>query len=394
MLKQILLIPLCVSGILFSQYNDIPTVTTNPLNYYSTHYSTNMTTYGHAGITRGNLNNITNINPALLKNAIGFTTGFSSFFEDLDYSFVKVHNPPLKSWSIIIPGSLSISIGSNMKFNQTIDYGCMVVTNEWYPDTTCGGSPKDQFRIQTYSVNFSKELNKNITIGFKYNRDNLFKKVSEDYMMNFEINDHVDYWGVGILFNKNFSDIGIMYLNGKNFYRTINLPYTFNIPEGDTVNDTILNYALYTYYHVPSILGIGVSCYNNPISYLINVKKIFWDPIGGFHIDSEGYVSDSSHPYEENILTAGVQYNINNSLELSLTTTINNLKTDYFINRERKIITIGGIYKSQYYDINLTYGFPYDVEKDDFFGTYQNLINYFRVGLIFHIPMDKDLNTN
>ena len=71
--KRILLIPLCMSGILFSQYRDIPDVVTNvetyslSYYYYSTHYSINMTTYGHAGITKGNLNNISNINPALLK---------------------------------------------------------------------------------------------------------------------------------------------------------------------------------------------------------------------------------------------------------------------------------------------------------------------------------------
>ena len=90
MLKRILLISLCVGdGILFSQYHDIPDVVTkvetNSLNYYSNQYSTNMTTYGHAGTTKGNLNNITNINPALLKSANGFTAGFSLFSEELDH---------------------------------------------------------------------------------------------------------------------------------------------------------------------------------------------------------------------------------------------------------------------------------------------------------------------
>jgi hypothetical protein len=370
-LKRLLFIALLVSYCL-PQGGDMPDVVTiNPLNYYSTHYSTNMTTYGHAGITKGNLNNITNINPALLKNANGFTAGFSLFSEELDY-FYKVNNPLLESWSILIPGDLSISIGSNMKYNRTVEYR-MEVTNEWYPDGTGEVfSTKDQFKIQTYSVNFSKELDKNITIGFKYNRDKLFKKASE-YIHSYEVKDHVDYWGVGLLYNKNFGNIGMMYLNGKNLYRTINLPYTFNIPEGDTVNDTILNYALYTYYHVPSILGIGVSCFNNPISYLINVKKIFWDPIGGFHIDSEGYVSNSSHPYEENILTAGVQCYITDSFELSLTTTLNDYNFDNDFN-ERKIITIGGIYKSQDYDIDLTYGSTYDAEEEDFLEYQMRLI--------------------
>ncbi|MDP6143434.1 MAG: hypothetical protein QGF49_04655, partial [Candidatus Marinimicrobia bacterium] len=112
--------------------------------------------------------------PALLKRTKNITVGFSCFSEDLGYyDFykslgIKVNNPLLESWSILIPGDLSISIGSNMKYNRTVEY-YYEVTNE---------STKDQFKIQTYSVNLSKELDNNITIGFKYTRDNLFKKES------------------------------------------------------------------------------------------------------------------------------------------------------------------------------------------------------------------------
>jgi len=376
-LKRVLLIALLVSYCL-PQGGDIPeTVTiieTNFLNYYSTDYSTNITSYGHAGIIKGNLNNISNINPALLKRTKNITVGFSCFSEDLGYyDFykslgIKVNNPLLESWSILIPGDLSISIGSNMKYNLTVEYDMPVITF------------KNRFKIQTYSVNISKELDKNITIGFKYNRDNLFKKERIYYTTSLEVKDHVDYWGVGLLYNKNFGNIGMMYLHGKTLFRTRTYEGPQDItPDNEGEGSVENSISLTSYYNVPSILGIGISHFDNSLTYLINVKKIFWN-------------NDTSNPYEENILTAGVQYYITDSFELSLTTTLNDYNFDNDFH-ERKIITIGGIYKSQYYDIDLTYGSTYDAEEEDFFGI-SNEVNYFRLGLIVHIPMAKGLITN
>jgi len=381
---KLTLMKLCIYILLLVSYclpqgGDIPeTVTiieTNFLNYYSTDYSTNITSYGHAGIIKGNLNNISNINPALLKRTKNIIVGFSCFSEDLGYyDFykslgIKVNNPLLESWSILIPGDLSISIGSNMKYNLTVEYDMPVITF------------KNRLKIQTYSVNISKELDKNITIGFKYNRDNLFKKERIYYTTSLEVKDHVDYWGVGLLYNKNFGNIGMMYLHGKTLFRTRTYENPFyDITEDYEGEGSVENsISLTSYYNVPSILGIGISHFDNSLTYLINVKKIFWN-------------NDTSNPYEENILTAGVQYYITDSFELSLTTTLNDYNFDNDFH-ERKIITIGGIYKSQYYDIDLTFGSMYDIVEEDILGT-SNDVNYFRLGLIVHIPMVKGLIRN
>ena len=172
----------------------------------------------------------------------------------------------------------------------------------------------------------------------------------------------------------------MIYLHGKTLFRTMTYEGLQDISEYYEGEGSVENsFSLTSYYNVPSILGIGISYFDNSLTYLINVKKIFWN-------------NDTSNPYKENLLTAGVQYYITDSFELSLTTTLNDYNFDNDFG-ERNIFTIGGIYKFKYYDIDLTYGSMYDAEEEDILGI-SNEVNYFRLGLIFHIPMAKGLITN